>query len=205
MSALSRPAAPRGPEAPGRLLGAYRKMLAGIGALVAGGYPASQAAARAAIMGALALGVIIQLAALAAKFIPGVHDLADIDRSFSSPRVMVFIGYFVGLSMSLVAVLLLASLPDPSSFSYIEYEEQRRYLVGVAVIADLVLRIGYAGLMALVYKLYEKEREALYLASFALFIAAIFVPSQLSIIQLIAWVLLYAALGHSVGELARAA
>lgn len=126
----------------------------------------------------LLAGAIVALIGLWGKFLPGVKVLKEIQHDFSTAETLVKLGYFWGLILLVISIPLIP------------------FIVGIftGIIAIVLILIGYIGLIILCFKLKELEREDLYLVAGILLIVGIF----LSIAVIIAWILLYIALGNSI-------
>lgn len=220
---MAQPSPTQAPEASRQLLiEAYRKMqagvllffvswlillvatFAGIGAMFAAmGFaglegpemvPGAMLATMASIGIIAVIAIIIQLIGLFAKFIPGTRDLAGADPTFSTPSKLIRIGYTGGLIIALIAILIFIAAAAARS------PGAALGALGILIIGIILGLIGYIGVIVLVFKLHGKEGETLYLVAGILMIL-FFVPYIGGILQIIAWILFYIALGHSIEKL----
>jgi MFS family permease len=124
------------------------------------------------------IGGIIGLVGLWGKFVPGVRRLAELNPEFETSGTLIHIGLLWGIVLMMIGAVLLVAL------------------VGIFILlAGWILTIiGYVGLLILGLKLNDLEKNPLYLVAGILFIVGIFVP----ILDFIAWILLYVALGESI-------
>ena len=171
----------------------------------------------------VALGVIVLVLVLAAGalaivglwalFVPGARKLGRASTELSTASTLIWIGYFWGVLVLIIA--LFAGLGGIVCFALIQnvpaiFSTLMGTGLGVLMGAVLVL-IGFVGSIVLAFKLYELERDPLYLAAAILMIASLalsfaglipYVGSFISIASLvadfIALILLYAALGESI-------
>ena len=139
---------------------------------------AAMGSAAIAVVALALVGAIIALIGLWGKFIPGVKRLAEIDKEFSTASTLINIGLFWGFILLLISIPLVFVLIG----------------LALAVVAWILILLGHVGLLILGIKLNEKEKEALYLVAGILFILAIFI----GLLDFIAWILMYVALGHSI-------
>ncbi|WP_440059469.1 DUF973 family protein [Thermogladius sp. 4427co] len=154
---------------------------------LAGGFAIGRHTGLASLVGLAVLvivGGLIALIGLWGKFVPGVKKLASANPEYGTAASLVNIGLFWGIVLLLVGALLLV------------------VLVGafIILIGAILLILGYIGLLILGLKLYETEKNVLYLVAGILFILAIFA----SILGFIGWILLYVALGDSISKRMRA-
>jgi hypothetical protein len=146
------------------------------------GLRASEALASIAVLlsllAVLVIGGIVGLVGLWGKFVPGVRRLAELNPEFETSSTLIYIGLLWGIVLMMIGAVLLI------------------VVVGVFILlAGWILTIiGYVGLLILGLKLNDLEKNPLYLVAGILFIVGIFVP----ILDFIAWILLYAALGESI-------
>jgi hypothetical protein len=163
----------------------------------------------------LLASVILNLIGLWSRFIPGVRRLGSVNLEFSTASTLIGVGYFWGYLIILVTLIM--------GISALAYTISTRNLFGVVasamgllagvLIGGLLVFIGTIGLIILVYRLHEHEKNPLYLASAVLFIVYIiasfismapYIGSFISIIDsallFIAWILLYIALGESINR-----
>jgi uncharacterized membrane protein len=135
-------------------------------------------AALLSLLVVLVIGGIIGLVGLWGKFVPGVRRLAELNPEFETSSTLIYIGLLWGIVLMMIGAVLLI------------------VVVGVFILlAGWILTIiGYIGLLILGLKLNDLEKNPLYLVAGILFIIGIFVP----ILDFIAWILLYAALGESI-------
>jgi MFS family permease len=130
------------------------------------------------LLAVLVIGGIIGLVGLWGKFVPGVRRLAELNPEFETSSTLIYIGLLWGIVLMMIGAVLLI------------------VVVGVFILlAGWILTIiGYVGLLILGLKLNDLEKNPLYLVAGILFIIGIFVP----ILDFIAWILLYVALGESI-------
>ncbi len=163
----------------------------------------------------LLASVILNLIGFWSRFIPGVRRLGRVNLEFSTASTLIGVGYFWGYLIILVSLI--------TGISALAYTISTRNLFGVVasamgllagvLIGGLLVFIGSIGLIILVYRLHEHEKNPLYLASAVLFIVYIiasfismtpYIGSFISIIDsallFIAWILLYIALGESISR-----
>jgi hypothetical protein len=163
----------------------------------------------------LLASVILYLIGFWSRFIPGVRRLGSVNLEFSTASTLIGVGYFWGYLIILVALII--------GISALAYTISTRNLFGVVasamgllagvLIGGLLVFIGTIGLIILVYRLHEHEKNQLYLASAVLFIVYIiasfismtpyigsFISITSSALLFIAWILLYIALGESISR-----
>ncbi|MCS7099207.1 MAG: DUF973 family protein [Sulfolobales archaeon] len=129
----------------------------------------------------LVVGAIVGIVGFYFKFIPGVSELARTDPRFSTARTLIKVGYVWGLILVIVGTPLLL------------------VLVGLFVLAIgfVLLLLGYIGIIVLSFKLNEAYPNTLYIVAAVLFIVSIVFP----LAGVVSWVLLYVALGDTIGKL----
>ena len=163
----------------------------------------------------LLASVILNLIGFWSRFIPGVRRLGSVNLEFSTASTLIGVGYLCGYLIILVALII--------GISALAYTISTRNLFGViasamgllagVLIGGLLVFIGTIGLIILVYRLHEHEKNPLYLASAVLFIVYIiasfismapyigsFISITSSALLFIAWILLYIALGESISR-----
>lgn len=163
----------------------------------------------------LLASAILNLIGFWSRFIPGVRRLGSVNLEFSTASTLIGVGYFWGYLIILVALI--------TGISALAYTISTRNLFGVVasamgllagvLIGGLLVFIGSIGLIILLYRLHEHEKNPLYLASAVLFIVYIiasfismapYIGSFISIIDsallFTAWILLYIALGESISR-----
>ena len=161
------------------------------------------------------VAVALAIVGLWALFVPGAKKLGRASAEFGTASTLIWIGYFWG-------VLVLVVAPFAGLGCIICFALARNVpavlsatvgtLIGVFVGAVLVL-IGFIGSIVLAFKLYELERDSLYLAATISLIASLvlsfggLVPYAGPLISIvasalgfIALILLYAALGGSIAR-----
>lgn len=133
---------------------------------------------------AVLVGFIIVLIGAYAKFYPGVQRLASIDPDYKTSATLIKLGWIYGVILGVIASLMSIIV----------------WFAGLAlsIIALVLLILGFVGLIVLCFKLYKKEGMGLYLAAGILFVL-FFIP----FCPLVAWILLYIALGESIEKMAR--
>lgn len=129
----------------------------------------------------LVIGVVIALVGFYVEFIPGVTGLARVRSEFSTPAQLIRLGYIVGLLLVLIGIPLIL------------------VVIGVFVIlvGMVFLIIGFIGVVILCFKLNDVYSNTLYLVAGILFIVGIFIH----ILEVLAWILLYIALGKTIRKL----
>ncbi|MCC6035356.1 MAG: hypothetical protein LM567_07675, partial [Desulfurococcaceae archaeon] len=161
----------------------------------------------------LLISLVLGLIGYWARFIPGARRLGRARVEFSTASTLVWIGYFWGylvfLIMTLIGLgILVYAIFTQSIFGI--FVTSIGILTGFIIAAILVL-IGYIGLIILVFKLYEFEKNTLYFITAILLIVSLilrftsfipyiglFMAIGTSILSFIAWILLYIALGESI-------
>jgi len=161
----------------------------------------------------LLISLVLGLIGYWARFIPGARRLGRASVEFSTASTLVWIGYFWGYLVFLVMTLiglgiLVYAIFTQSIFGI--FVTSMGILTGFIIAAILVL-IGYIGLIILVFKLYEFEKNTLYFITAILLVVGLilrftsFIPYiglfmviETSILSFIAWILLYVALGESI-------
>ena len=166
------------------------------------------------ILALLLAAFILELIGLWGFFVPGASKVGRANPEFSTASTLIKIGYFwgylIGIILGVIFVgLIIYSIILRSLALFIL--SLMGVLIGAIIVAILVL-IGIIGLILLAYKFYELEKISLYLAvlillilslvfSFMSFISYKDVVSLLArVLALIAWILLYVALGESIGR-----
>lgn len=129
----------------------------------------------------LIIGAVLALVGFYARFVPGVGELARARPEFGTASSLIKVGYLGGLILLVISAVLLV------------------VLVGVVLIlVGLVfLLVGHIGAAVLCFKLNDVYRSSLYLAAGILLIVSIFIP----ILGFVSWILLYVALGDTIGRL----
>ncbi|MCS7140539.1 MAG: DUF973 family protein [Nitrososphaerota archaeon] len=114
----------------------------------------------------------------------GVQRLASIDPDYKTSATLIKLGWIYGVILGVIASLTSIIV----------------WFAGLAlsIIALVLLILGFVGLIVLCFKLYKKEGMGLYLAAGILFVL-FFIP----FCPLVAWILLYIALGESIEKMAR--
>ena len=135
------------------------------------------------LMGLVVIGGIVGVIGLSGKFVPGLRKLAESNPEFKTPSTLVYVGLFWGVILMVTGAAL--------SFVFVG--------LLIMIVAITLMTIGEIGLVVLGLKLYDVEENGLYLITGALFAIGIFVP----IAGLLAWILLYVALGNSIIERAK--
>jgi uncharacterized membrane protein len=125
----------------------------------------------------LLIGAIISLIGLWGKFIPGVKKLANVNPEFSTSSTFVNLGLFWGTLLMLIGALTVMIVVG----------------VFIMMISFILIILGYIGILLLCFKLNDFEKNSLYLAAGILFLIGIIFP----ILDFVAWILLYIALGES--------
>jgi len=125
----------------------------------------------------LLIGAIISLIGLWGKFIPGVKKLANVNPEFSTSSTFVNLGLFWGTLLMLIGALTVTIVVG----------------VFIMMISFILIILGYIGILLLCFKLSDFEKNSLYLAAGILFLIGIIFP----ILDFVAWILLYIALGES--------
>lgn len=156
------------------------------------------------VAGALAC-VVVALVAIYAKFLPGVSRLARLDPDYSTPSTLMKIGYYVGLPLDLVGLLVIvATLVSAKEATHPGQLFAGLVAGGIAVIVGVILLIiASIGLIILCFKLGDKERISEYKTAGVLLIVGFvlgFIPYVGvvgGILDLIALVLLYMSLSKS--------
>jgi hypothetical protein len=164
------------------------------------------------ILASILAAFILELIGLWGFFVPGASKVGRANPEFSTASTLIRIGYFwgylIGLILGVIFVgLIIYSIILPSFALFIL--SLMGVFIGAIIVAILVL-IGIIGLILLAYKFYELEKISLYLAVFILLILSLvfsfmsFIPyvgvvSLLAgVLDFIAWILLYVALGESI-------
>lgn len=181
----------------------------------------------AALIALLATGAIYLYGALG-KFIPGISRLARVDSSYSTPSMLVKMGFLGGLiSVALGVSLMIAGIlstpieafreiytsPPSSEEAVIHFLQKLHpsFLAGaVFVIFGLIFILLYQiGLVVLLMKLKEKERISSYgTAGYLLLVRIVsyFIPFSWAIalggiIGLVALLIFYSALGDTIQKM----
>ena len=153
---------------------------------------------------------ILWLTGLWGFFVPGASRVGKANPEFSTAATLIRIGYFWGIlvlliSLVVIGVVVVYAIVTQSPSILITLLG----LIPVLLVCTILVLVGYVGLLVLVYKFHELERIGLYLAVFILLIldlvlgfvvfvpytGVVIVPSEA--ISLVAWILLYVALGES--------
>jgi hypothetical protein len=164
----------------------------------------------------LIIGGIIYLIGLWGGFIPGARRLGKAKPEFGTASTLLWIGWFWGVLIGIImfiAGLALIAIAITSASIATAFSSIMVFLAGVGIAAILGL-IGFIGYLILLYKLYDVEKNTLYLAAFILSIVYLilsfigFVPligilisSASTILSLVSWILLYVALGESIKKI----
>lgn len=141
-------------------------------------------AAIAGLVGALVLvlvGAVISLVGIYSKFVPGSGDLARADPEFSTAATLIKVGYVWGLILLIVGAILAIVVVG----------------VFIALVGYILMILGFIGTIVLCFKLNDKYANTLYLVAGILFILGIL----FAIMGVIAWILLYVALGETIRRL----
>jgi len=112
------------------------------------------------------------------NFVPGVRRLGELNLEFRAASTLVNLGLLWGVLLVIIGLLTLV------------------ILVGffILIVGLILVFIGYIGLIILGFKLYDFERNGLYLAAAIMFIIGIVIL----ILPIVGWILLYMALGDSI-------
>jgi len=163
----------------------------------------------------LLVSVILSLISYWARIVPGARRLGRASGEFTTASTLIWIGYFWGYLVFLLVVLI--------GLGVLVYAILTQSIIGLVVtgmgafigliIASILIIIGHIGLIVLVYKLYEFEKNTLYLvitilliislvSKFTLFIPYIgtFISLGTGLLGFISWILLYIALGESISR-----
>jgi len=127
---------------------------------------------------ALLVPVALYFLGLWGNFVPGVRRLGELNVEFRTASRLVHLGFFWGVLLVIIGVLtapILIGIP-------------------ILIIGAILVLIGYIGLIILGFKLHNYEGDGLYLAAAITFIIGIVI----SVLQIIGFILLYVALGHSI-------
>jgi len=161
----------------------------------------------------LLVSLILSLIGYWARLVPGARRLGRASREFTTASTLIWIGYFWGYF-----ILLLVILIGLGVLAYTIVTESTigifTAIIGISVgfiVAVILVIIGHIGLIVLAYKLYEFEKNTLYLIIAILLIVVLiltltgFIPYVgpfmligTSILGFITWILLYIALGESI-------
>ncbi len=177
----------------------------------------------AAVMGLFCIvSLILAIYAIYIKLIPGSNKLKKWREDFSTPSMLMKIGYIGGLIVIIAGVIIIVmaiiSLPTiGGGEAFSSPMNLLRFLMplfgGLAIIliGGLLGLVGNIGLILLFFRLHSIFNEVLLLASAVIFIIAIimgmiavipligiFISIALSILLLIAWILSYTGLGNIV-------
>jgi len=129
----------------------------------------------------IVVGAIIALVGFYADFIPGTSSLAQVSPEFSTASSLIKIGYVWGLILCLVGAVLTLLIVG----------------IFILIIGLVFLLIGFIGIIILCFKLNDEYRNVLYLIAGIFFILSIF----LGFLGIVAWILLYVALGETIRKL----
>ncbi len=129
----------------------------------------------------IVVGAIIALIGFYTDFIPGTGSLAQVNPEFSTASSLIRIGYLWGLILSLVGAILTLLIVG----------------IFILIIGFVFLLIGFIGIIILCFKLNDEYSNALYLIAGIFFILNIF----LGFLGIVAWILLYVALGETIKKL----
>jgi hypothetical protein len=161
------------------------------------------------------VAVALAIVGLWALFVPGAKKLGRASAEFGTASTLIWIGYFWGVLVLVVAPF--AGLACIVCFALVRnvlavLSVTVGTLIGVFVGAVLAL-IGFIGSIVLAFKLYELERDSLYLAVAISSIASLvlsfgglvpyagpLISIAASALGFIALILLYAALGGSIAR-----
>lgn len=132
------------------------------------------------------IGALILLMGLYMYFIPGTRKLSEINSEYVTPAKLIRLGYVWGLLLLIVGLILTLILTAV-------------YVGAILAIVGLILVfIGYVGIIVLAFKLRDVENNNLYLVAGLLFIVGIVIPGIGTLLWLLAWILMYVALGDSI-------
>ncbi len=152
----------------------------------------------------LVIGSIIWFIGLFAKFIPGVSDLASASPEFSTASSLIKIGHVLGLILLIIgSILFIIVIIGAMSIMFIGISilvgiGSILYILYIFIVGVIFILIGSIGIIILCFKLNDKyRRNTLYLIAGILFIIGILIP----VLDLVAWILLYVALGNTIREL----
>ena len=109
-----------------------------------------------------------------------MKKLASVNPEFSTASTLVYIGLFWGVILILVGAVLSVILVG-AVFVFVCY---------------ILLVLGLIGMLILCLKLNDLEKNTLYLVTGILFMLSIFIL----ILDFVAWILLYVALGDSISK-----
>ena len=158
----------------------------------------------------LVAAFILWLTGLWGFFVPGASRVGKANPEFSTAATLIRIGYFWGILVLLISLVVIGVV---AAYAIVTKSPSILIallgLIPVLLVCTILVLVGYVGLLVLVYKFHELERIGLYLAVFILLIlnlvlgfvvfvpytGVVIVPSEA--ISLVAWILLYVALGES--------
>lgn len=160
--------------------------------------------------------LMLWLIAIYAMIVPGVKELAKINREFSTSSTLIRVGYVWGLILIIISILLLligliTSLPSIAAGRI--FESFGSIIVmgigGLILLIGLILAfIGFIGLIILAFNFHSVEQEGLYLAVGILLIIGlvisiaglinIIISFVSPVIDIAAWILMFVALGKSI-------
>jgi len=135
---------------------------------------------------AVLVPLLILLVGLWGNFVPGVRRLGELNLEFRAASTLVNLGLLWGVLLVIIGLLTLV------------------ILVGffILIVGLILVFIGYIGLIILGFKLYDFEKNGLYLAAAIIFVLGIIVPFVIPalalIVSIVGWILLYMALGDSI-------
>jgi len=125
-------------------------------------------------------GLVIALVAIYAYLRPGALELSKADQRYSTASKLIDIGYLWGLLLFIIGLplaLIIIGIP-------------------LLIVGVILLIIGKVGVIILEFNLYDAEKNALYLVAGILSVIGIVI----SIASPVAWILMYIALGESIGK-----
>lgn len=127
------------------------------------------------------VGGLLALVGFYARFVPGAGELARVRPEFGTASALVKVGYLGGLIAILVGAALLVVLIG----------------LPLLVVGAVLLLLGHVGAALLSFKMHDVYGNSLYLAAGVLVLLSVVFP----ILAFIVWVLLYVALGETIGKL----
>ncbi len=144
---------------------------------------------------ALIIGAILGLIALFAFLIPAFSRLRDYNPGeFGTPSKLIKIGYAGGLILMIIGGILIAAAAAMGAATLVFAG------AGLIIVAAILLFIGLIGLIIGVFRLKGATGEGIFTAAGILFIIGIFI----SILQFIAWILVFVGAGSARNKLQRA-
>lgn len=160
------------------------------------------------VVSGIGLGIVIY--GLFVKFLPSIRRLASLDEYYTPVLILLKIGYYPSMSLIVLGYMIATTAivyePEVSSTEFVAQSMLVSWIF--IVLSGVFAIIAIAGLIVLCFKLSSKEGVEQYKTAGKLFILSLillvisalvtYVQVVFHVVVIIAWILLYKALGVSI-------